>query len=593
MPITGTVLQTAARHPDRPAIVGEDGALSYAGLVDDARRVFAVIDAAHRAQATPPAPAPETGGIPITAVSVASAFHAARIVAGLAGYRAVSAVVDPQWPLLHRVHVITAAGVGIVIGDDAQLAAALREAGWSGTVLTLAEFLIRERAATPADPPSVRDGDEAFLLLFSSGTTSDPKAFLKTRRQYRENVAVSSAHLEPLPGVHTLAPGPLSYSLTLYALIECLATGGGAHLADAFAPGRLAQRVAAEGITRIVAVPAVVQVLIDAARRAAPALRAVPEALERQGSLEGPAPFTHLELVVTGGANLPAALRDGLAAALAHVRLISYYGAAEIGFIGDSRGGDGTLLDVYDGIGAEIRDEEGNAVPDGDLGTLWIHAAACSDGYLAATTDAELRGADGWATVHDVARIIDGRLQLAGRAGDIVATGGHKVSLPEVERAFDAMPGLGAVCAVALPDPRLGAVVALVIEESGSGPTAALDPPTALDPRTFGRRTPSRAEGSGAIVLPNASSPPDATGRPDATGDPDAAGGHGTAGGPGTVGAPAPAKHALQAWARDRLAPQFVPRRWYRVERLPRTAGGKIRRPAAAAMVEAGEAVRL
>jgi len=505
MPITRTVLSTAVQHPAQQAIVGADGALDYAGLVEDSRRAFAVVDAAHRAQAAPPSPAPETGGIPITAVSIASAFHAARIVAGLAGYRAVSATIDPHWPLAHRVHVITAAGIGLVISDDAGLAAALAAAGWTGTVLGLAEFLEREQATIPADPPTVREADEAFLLLFSSGTTSDPKAFLKTRRQYRENVAVSSAHLEPLPGVETLAPGPLSYSLTLYALIECLATGGGAHLADAFDAAQLARRVAAERITRIVAVPAVVQVLVDAARR-------------------DPSAFARLELVITGGANLPSVLREGLAAALPHVRLISYYGAAEIGFIGDSRGGDGTLLDVYDEVTAEIRDDAGDAVPDGELGTLWIRAAACSDGYLAATTDAVLRAPDGWATVHDVGRLVGGRLQLAGRAGDIVATGGHKVSLPEVDRAFEAMPRLGAVCAVALPDARLGAVVALVVED---GPDAPLP------------------------------------------------------------------KADLQAWARDRLAPQFVPRRWYRVPRLPRTAGGKIRRPAAAALVASGEAVRL
>ena len=533
MPITRTVLFTAAHEPSQPAIVGPEGALDYAGLVEDSRRVFAVVDAAHRAQDAPPPPAPETHGIPITAVSTSSAFHAARIVAGLAGYRAVSATIDPNWPLSHRVHVVAAAGIGLVIGDDPALAPALRDAGWTGTVLSLAEFRDRETTAAPADPPTVRKADEAFLLLFSSGTTSDPKAFLKTRRQYRENVAVSSAHLEPRAGVETLAPGPLSYSLTLYAVIECLATGGGAHLADRFDAAGLAQRVAAEGITRIVAVPAVVQVLIDGARR-------------------DPHAFVGLDLVVTGGANLPAALREGLAAALPHVRLISYYGAAEIGFIGDSNGGDGTLLDVYDGIGAEIRDDEGHVVPDGELGTLWIRAAACSDGYLAATTDAVLRGSDGWATVHDMGRGVHGRLQLAGRAGDIVATGGHKVSLPEVERAFDTMPGLATVCAVALPDPRLGSVVALVIEA----------------PRPLGRSSLAREDGSAPGALPNASSPPHAV-------------------------SDTPTKADLQAWARERLAPQFVPRRWYLLDRIPRTAGGKIRRPATSALIEQGEGIRL
>ncbi|WP_295010288.1 class I adenylate-forming enzyme family protein [uncultured Microbacterium sp.] len=522
MPITRSVLETARIHPDRPAIAGEDGSLTYAELVEDSRRLFAVVDAAHRAQPRPPAPAPETRGIPITAVSTASAFHAARVVAGLAGYRAVSATIDPNWPLSHRVGVIERAGIGLVVADSPDLADALSRRGWTGTLLSLAELRDREAAArrdagagdhgagAPADPPTVRDAEEPFLLLFSSGTTSDPKAFLKTRRQYRENVAVSAAHLGPRPGVQTLAPGPVSYSLTLYAVIECLATGGGVHLADRFDPARIATRIADEGISRVVAVPAVVSALTDAARR-------------------DPAALAGLELVVTGGAHLSPALRSGLAEVLLDVRLISYYGAAEIGFIGDSRDGDGTVLDVYDGIEAEVRDESGARLPEGELGTLWIRAAASSDGYLAATTDAALRDADGWATVHDLARYRDGRLQLAGRAGEVVATGGHKVSLPEIERAFEALPGIAAACAVAVPDPRLGTLVALVVEA----------PATAADDDH------------------------------------------------------PPGKAALQAWARERLAPQFVPRRWYRVDALPRTAGGKIRRGEAALLVARGEAERL
>lgn len=513
MPITQSILEVASQHPERVAIAGEDGRLSYAELVEDSRRVFAVVDALHRAQDAPPVPAPETRGISITAVSIESAFHTSRIVAGLAGYRAVSATIDPRWPLEHRVNVVLATGIGLVISDADDLAPALRERGWGGTIISLPEFRAAERGvrdpdrgATPlAAAPTVRDGDEPFLLLFSSGTTSAPKGFLKTRDQYRANVAVSSAYLEPLPGVHTLAPGPVSYSLTLYALIECLATGGAAHMADAFDAIAMARRVQEERITRVVAVPALVQSLSDAARR-------------------DPERFASLELVVTGGANLSASLREGLGAVLPGVRLISYYGAAEIGFIGDSRGGDGTLIEVYEGIELEIRSETGERVPDGEFGTLWIDAAACSDGYLAGTTDAVLRGSGGWATVHDQGRIVDGKLQLAGRAGDIVVTGGHKVALPEVERAFEGMPGLGAVCAVALPHPRLGSVVGLVVEGVAVG-------------------------GAG--------------------------------------------KDALRAWGRERLAPQFVPRQWYRVDALPRTVGGKIRRAETVALIEAGEGERL
>ncbi|MGV2480764.1 UNVERIFIED_CONTAM: long-chain fatty acid--CoA ligase, partial [Salmonella enterica subsp. enterica serovar Weltevreden] len=87
MPITASILATAASHPDRPAIVGGDDRLTYAELVADSRAVFAAVDALHRAQPAPPTPAPETAGVPITAVSHTSAFLTARIVAGLAGFR--------------------------------------------------------------------------------------------------------------------------------------------------------------------------------------------------------------------------------------------------------------------------------------------------------------------------------------------------------------------------------------------------------------------------------------------------------------------------------------------------------------------------
>src|SRR5699024_9982769 len=167
----------------------------------------------------------------------------------------------------------------------------------------------------------------------------------------------------------------------------------------AFDPFTIGSRIAAESITRIVAVPAVVKALAEAADRSR----------ER---------FRGLELVVTGGANLPASIRSALAAVLPDTRLISYYGAAELGFIGDGP----------DGVGA-------------------------------GTTAAVLRRPDGWARVDDQGRIVNGLLQLAGRAGDIAVTGGHKVSLPEVERAFDTVPHLGEVVAIALEDANLGSVI--------------------------------------------------------------------------------------------------------------------------------------
>lgn len=510
MPITAMILNVAQSDPEQLALVGARDRLTYSGLVEDSRSMFAIVDELHRTQPLPPTPAPETDNIPITAISTTSAYDTSRIIAGLAGYRAVSATIDPRWPLNHQLGVIRTTGIGVVISDSPALAEALAASGWTGTVISLTDFRARQAAALPAPAPAVRDGNEPFLMLFSSGTTSNPKAFIKTRQQYRENVAVSSAHLGPLPGVATLAPGPVSYSLTLYAVIESLATGGSVHLADEFDPITMGSRIAAEEITRVVAVPAVVRALAEAARRDS----------ER---------FAFVDLVVTGGANLPASIRDRLGEILPAARLISYYGAAEIGFIGDSRDGDGTWIHVYPSIGAQIRDDSGAELPEGELGTLWIRAAACSYGYVTGTTEAVLRGADGWATVDDQGRVVNGMLQLAGRAGDIAITGGHKVSLPEVERAFETYDNLGEVCAIALDDPALGSIIVLVIEASTDNA--------------------DNADNAG--------------------------------------------KAALLNHARARLAPQFVPRRIYRLDRLPRTVGGKVRRTETVDLIMDGQGQRL
>lgn len=492
MPITRTVLDEARLHPGRTAIAVPEATLDYATLLEGGRRTWAAVQRA--VSGSPMMPVPEAQGLPVVGVSLTRAFHTARIVAALAGYPVISAVLDPRWPIDHQAAVIVRAGMSVVLGQSAELAAALGERGWPGRFLTLEQFLALEEETPPAEPPTVRSGAEPFLLLFSSGTTRAPKAFMKTRYQYRQNFAVSSAHLEPLPAEATLAPGPVSYSLTLYALIESLASGGSIHLADRIDPLTALRRIRTQNITRIVAVPALLRGLL-AAERHSPALAGV-------------------RLVVTGGANLSKATREEFARSAPQARLISYYGAAEIGFIGDSRSGDGTTLDIYPEVQVRVGDDPGHPLPEGELGTIWVRAAAASDDYVAGTSDEHLQK-DGWASVHDQGRLVAGRLHLAGRAGDIAVTGGHKVSLTDVERAFDGMPGLGAVCALALPHPELGSVIALVAE------------------------------------------------------------------GPG------PDRQELQARARDSLAPQFVPRRWFRVPALDRTVGGKVRRSAVAERIGA------
>lgn len=570
MPITRSIHATAAAHPTWPAITSENCALSYRELVQESPRIIAAANWLHRKVRLVGRNEPESR--PVTAVCTTSAFEAARIMAALAGSEHIFAAIDPRWPVEHQRNIVRAAGIGVVIVDGTQAAATLREAldeecgeDWGGVVCTITEFRNLEHAVdaeseaawdsaageAPGERPDIsRPDSEPFLMLFSSGTTAAPKAFLKTRGQYRANLEVSKRHLgvgpedgyvpegelgsrlRMGPGVVTFAPGPFAYSLTLYAAVEALATGGTIHLSNSHTDGLvladLGERVARERITRIVTVPAMLRGIITQATRT-------------------PKLFARLKLIVVGGADLPENLRHELAAVLPNTELISYYGAAEIGFIGQGIPSHPGWHEVYDGVDVEIRDDGGTPVRDdelggnSELGTIWVRAASASDGYVVG--GAHLLDESGWASVGDQGRtrIVNGRrqVQVVGRAGDIINTGGHKVALPEVTRAYADLTVDGHAfdaVAVGLPDATLGTVLALAVEDFGVG----------LSSRALG----------------------------------------------GTRINPLLTKAALREWGRERLAPQFVPAQYYVVSRLPRTVGGKVKTAELADMLRSSTTAR-
>lgn len=452
MPITRTLIDTAARWPDRTALAGDGERRSYRELIRECAAVRAGVESlleSPQPKATG-ASATETGGVPIIAVSLSRAFDGARLLTGVISFRGVAAVLDPLWPLEHRLEILRRVEPALVITDDREFEAQLAADSWGGVVVSLEQFDAVASAALAeagdgASGPEVRPRDEPFLLLFTSGTTDLPKGFLRTRGSWDHNVEISRRYLGVADGRSTIAPGPLSYSLTLYALVEVLATGGSLYLQSGFDARAAARTIASERIERLVGVPAMLLAIVQASHR---------EQLRLDSLVE----------VVTGGANQPEHIRRSFEEAVPTAHLRSYYGASEIGFIGYSDEGDGTSLTPFGGVEVSVRDESGAEVPEGATGTLHIRVGSAVERYLAATSADRITDSEGWASVNDLAAFSGGRLQLLGRAGDVAVSGGHKVSLPQVERTLASLPGCEQSCAVAVPDSKLGAIIAVVVE---------------------------------------------------------------------------------------------------------------------------------
>ena len=514
MPITEMIREVASSHPHRAALVGDDGPITYRDLVVNsvphARAVQSLIADLPVADFTIP---DAIGNIPVIALSLEDAAHSAMLMSMLAGYRYVSCILDPRWPVEHRVRSVTHSGARLVITDDRDLHEAL--ADWPGRVLTLETYAAEAARHTTPGPyrvPLIQSPEEPFLLIFTSGTTDLPKGFLRTRKSWAYNVEISKQYLRARPAQINFAPGPLAYSLTLYALIEVLGTGGTLHLQSRFDPISATRLIDEQRIERLIAVPAV--------------LPAIAAQAKRQGSA-----LPTLTDVIVGGANLSQALRDGFTSVVPNAEILSYYGAAEIGFIGYSLGGDGASLEPFGGLDLSVRDENGTEMPEGDIGTLFVRVRSQGDRYISTTGGALITHPDGWSTVNDQARLVGGNIFLEGRAGDIANTGGHKVSVVQVERALEAVPGCEVCCVVTQPHDKLGEILVAVIE------------------------TP-------VIQLPASE---------------------------GAV----PAKSAILEALGNTLPPQFVPHRFYTAERLPKTVGGKIRRVEVREELESGRYTRL
>jgi o-succinylbenzoate---CoA ligase len=151
------------------------------------------------------------------------------------------------------------------------------------------------------------------------------------------------------------------------------------------------------------------------------------------------------DAVLVGGAALDPGLRQR---ALAEgIAVVTTYGMSE------TAGGC-----VYDGVPLD-----GVRVDLDAVGRIRIGGPVLAEGYLGEPERTAGAFADGWFRTGDLGRWRDGRLEVLGRADDVIVTGGVNVAPAAVERVLAAQPGVRAACVVGLPHPEWGQLVAAAV----------------------------------------------------------------------------------------------------------------------------------
>jgi O-succinylbenzoic acid--CoA ligase len=311
---------------------------------------------------------------------------------------------------------------------------------------TPAEVLGLLRSWQDADP------DPAPLLIETSGSTGEPKRVVLARAAMRSSAIATAARLGG-PG-QWLLNLPATYVAGLQVLFRSVLAGTEPVVQD----GPFAAAAAAmTGERRYVS-------LVPTQLHRMLADRAEAEALRT------------FDTVLVGGAAVPAALRSR--AVEAGVRVVATYGMSE------TCGGC-----VYDG-----HPLDGVAVAIGSEGRVRIAGPVLFDGYDGRPdlTAEVLR--DGWFHTQDLGRLDeDGRLQVLGRADDVVLSGGVNVPGPAVAARLREHPAVEAVEVVGAEDAEWGQrVVACVVGDLSLD--EARDWVAAVHPRTWAPRQLVRLE---------------------------------------------------------------------------------------------------
>jgi O-succinylbenzoic acid--CoA ligase len=322
------------------------------------------------------------------------------------------------------------------------LAAALDGAG--PALLPLPTGGSRGAVLQALDPRAPVEREDVALVVPTSGSTGGPKGVLLTAAALRSSARATHDRLGG-PGQWLLAL-PVTHVAGLTVLVRSLAARTRPEVVDLYGGFQ-------------------VDAFTSATKRLAPGVRhytsLVPTQLRRL--LDAGADLTAYDGVLVGGAALAPDLRDRAVAA--GVRVVTTYGMSE------TCGGC-----VYDG--EPLDGVEVTLAPDGRVS---IGGPVVFAGYRLRPDLTGHALVEGRHLTQDLGRWTpDGRLEVLGRADDVIVSGGVNVPAALVERVLDGHPAVAVCAVVGRADPEWGERVVAVVQ-----PTDPATPPSVEELRAF------------------------------------------------------------------------------------------------------------
>jgi long-chain acyl-CoA synthetase len=282
------------------------------------------------------------------------------------------------------------------------------------------------------EPVTADPATHVGALIYTTGTTGDPKGVMLTHRNLLFIAKVSSTLRGLVPGDRVYGVLPISHVYGFASV--CLGTmyaGATLQLEARFSPRAFAQALTHFGITVAQGVPAMYTRL-----------------LEYLKTSDQPFSAPHLRFIYAGGSPLDPALKAAVER-VSGLTLHNGYGLTETSPTVtqtrlESPRRDCSVGTALPGVELRVVDPDGHDVANGAPGELWARGPNVMRGYYKnAAMTARVINRDGWLNTGDLARLEpDGALFIVGRTKELIIRSGFNVYPVEVEAVLNAHPAV-------------------------------------------------------------------------------------------------------------------------------------------------------
>jgi long-chain acyl-CoA synthetase len=320
-----------------------------------------------------------------------------------------------------------------------------------------------ETTGAPGEVPVAEwsmDGDDIGLLLFTSGTTGEPKAAVLRHKHLVSYILSSVEFMGASEEEATLISAPPYHIAGLAAILSSVYSGRRIVQLANFDPDEWIDLAIGEEITHAMVVPTMLARIVD---RLADRGEQIPS----------------IRALSYGGGKMPTPVISHALELMPSTNFVNAYGLTEtsstISLLGpddhrealasdnpDVRRRLGSVGKPLPATEVSIRDEAGSEIESGTEGEVWVRGEQVSGEYLG--KDPRLTD-DGWFPTNDGGWIdSDGYLFVTGRIDDVIIRGAENISPGEIEDVLESHELITDSCAIGVPDQQWGErIVAAVV----------------------------------------------------------------------------------------------------------------------------------